>query len=193
MLSQIISAIRPARQSEKAGAVLAGVSSGRDVALPYQQAGWVNITDSQYTQAAPRSIIAGTRAQITIDGLGAATNRAFAAGLGLDVWSGDRFRPAAMGEAYNLRLTLTIAKSTSSGGDYAQIEADIGTDAAPFISAAQSLPLVKASGAPTIATISAPFFYLDTFGRNGARIFITPSVDVTIWGAAIFIQRTFQP
>ena len=41
--------------------------------------------------------------------------------------------------------------------------------------------------------VAIPFFCLDTFGRNGARLFLTPSVDITAWGFAIFIQRTFTP
>lgn len=192
-LSDIIQSIRPATFAEKTGARLAGVAGGLDVTLPYPQAGWVNIADSQYTVGAPLTVLSGVKTQLTINGLGAATTRAYADGMHSDVWSDNRFKPFALGEAYNLRVTCTIAKSTSGTGHYVVFDADIGTDVAPFLSASQSVPLVKGQGVATLLTIAAPFFCLDTFGRNGARLFITPSTDITIWGAAIFIQRTFTP
>lgn len=192
-LSEIIGRLRPARFQDKAGAFLWGTSGGEDVRLPYIQAGWVNVTDSQYTQAAPLAIAAGVKTQITIDGLGAATNRAYANGLHSDVWSDNRFKPADVGEVYTLRLTGLITQTSSGSGHFATFEADIGTNEAPFIAAVQSVPLIKGHGNPTTFTISAPFFTLETFGRNGARLFLTPSVDVTLHGAAIFIQRTFKP
>ena len=192
-LSDIIQSIRPATFAEKTGARLAGVSDGHDVTLPYPQAGWVNVADSQYTVGSPRTILSGVKTQVTINGLGAATNRVFADGMHSDVWSDNRFKPFALGEAYNLRVTCTIAQTNSGTGNYVVFDADIGTDAVPFPAASQSVPLVKGQGVATLLTISAPFFCFDTFGLNGARLFITPSTDITIWGAAIFIQRTFTP
>lgn len=192
-LSEIIGKLRPARFQEKAGALLWGTSNGQDIALPYIQSGWVNVADSQYTSASPLAVSATTRGQITINGGGAATNREYANGMPDDVWSDDRFKPASVGDAYNLRLTLTVEQESSGTGHYVTFEADIGTDETPFIAASQSVPLIKGQDVPTLLTISAPFFTLDTFGRNGARLFLTPSVDVSIYGAAIFIQRTFRP
>lgn len=192
-LSEIIRSIRPASIAEKSQAMLAAVAGGVDVTLPYPYAGWVNIADSQYTLASPRTILAGARTQITINGLGATTNRTYADGLHADVFDGNRFKPAAMGEAYQLRLTCTVTQTTSGAGHYIAFEADIGADEVPFISAERSIPLVKGQGVPTMITISDPFFCLDTFGRNGARFYVTPSVDITLWGTALFIQRTFKP
>lgn len=192
-LSDFIRSIRTASLAEKSGATVWGVSGGVDVLMPYPFAGWVNIADSQYTLGSPRTILAGVRAQITIDGLGATTNRTYADGLHADVFEGNRFKPAALGEAYLLRLTCTVTQTTSATGSYVSFQADIGTDAVPFISAERSIPLVKGQGVPTLLTISDPFFCLDTFGRNGARFYITPSTDITLWNTALFIQRTFRP
>lgn len=192
--SEIYRSLRRAPFSERQAVSLWGVNgSGDDVTLPYFQSGWVNIADGQYTAGSPRAITAGTKAQVTIDSLGGATNRAYADGLHNDVWDDNRFKPAALGETYNIRLTCTMAQSSSGTGHYVTFDADIGTDQAPFVSASQSVPLLKGQGVDTVVTISAPFFCLDTFGRNGARLFITPSVDITAWGFAIFIQRTFTP
>lgn len=192
-LSEIIQSLRPARFSDKSGAMLAGVSNGEDVKLPYIQSGWANYADSQYTSGSPLAVAAGVKTQITINGSGSATNIAFANGMHTDVWSGNVFRPADIGECYNLRLTCTVAQATSGTGTYVTFEADIGTVGVPFIAATESVSLLKGQGVATQMTISAPFFTLDTFGRNGAKLYITPSVDITAWGFALFIQRTFKP
>lgn len=192
-LSEIIDKLRPARFSEKTGAFLWGTSGGEDVRLPYIQAGWVNVADGQYTAEAPLTILEGVKTQITIDGLGAATNRAYANGMPSDVWSDNRFKPFDIGECYTLRLTAVITQTSSATGPFVLFEADIGTDEEQFIAAAQPVSLIKGQGNPTILTIAAPFFTLGTFGLNGARLFVTPSVDITLHGAAIFIQRTFKP
>ena len=192
-LSEIIRSIRPATFAEKSVARVAGVAGGVDVSLPYIQAGWINSADSQYTAAAPRLILEGVRTQITIDGLGASTNLAYANGMSSDVWSGNIFRPADVGEVYNLRLTCSIAQTNAGTGRYVSFETDIGTVGVPFIAATQSIPLLKGQGVATQITISAPFFTLATFGLNGCKLYITPSADISFWNAAIFIQRTFKP
>lgn len=192
-LSEIIRTLRPATFSEKSSARVAGVSGGIDVSLPYLQSGWVNVADGQYTVGSPLTITAGTRTRLTINGNGAATNRAFANGMPSDVWSDDKFKPSDIGECYNLRLTCTVTQTTSGTGTYVTFEADIGTDGSPFIAATESVSLLKGQGVATQMTISAPFFTLDTFGRNGARLYLTPSVDVSVYALAIFIQRTFKP
>jgi hypothetical protein len=192
--SELIRSVQPASFADKDNARLIGVSDdGRDLALPYIQAGWVNVADGQYTQAAPLSFPAGVKTQITINGLGATTNKEYANGMSADVWSDDKFKPSAIGEVYNLRLTGIITSLSSATGTYATFDADIGTDEAPFIAASQSIPLIKGQGVPTIFTVSAPFFTLATFGVNGARLFLTSSVDVVAYNFAIFIQRTFKP
>ena len=192
-LSEIIGTLRPARFADKAGAFLWGTSGGHDVRLPYIQAGWVNVADGQYTSGSPLAITAGSKTQITIDGNGADTSRAFANGMHLDVWSDNRFKPADVGECYTLRLSVTLTQASSGSGHFATFDADIGTDVAPIVVASQPVPLTKGQGNATIATIAAPFYTLDTFGLRGARLFVTPSVNVTLHSAAIFIQRTFKP
>lgn len=192
-LSEIINSIRPASFAEKSVTRIVGVAGGIDVTLPYLQAGWINSADSQYTVGSPRVILAGVRSQITINGLGATTNIAFANGMHSDVWSGNVFRPTAVGEAYTVRLNCLIAQTNAGVGAYVNFEADIGTPGVPFIAASESVSLLKGQGVATQLTISAPFFCLDTFGLNGAKLYITPSVDITVWNFAIFIQRTFRP
>jgi hypothetical protein len=192
-LSELIPFLRPARFDEKAGAFVWGATNGNDVKLPYLQAGWVTVGDGQYTQGAPRAIAGNARTQITIDGLGAGTNRDYANGMHSDVWSGNRFNSAAVGETYTVSMTLTLAQSSGGSGHFATFDADIGTDQSPNILAAQSVALNKGQGQATLMTIAAPFVCMDDFGLRGARLFITPSVNVTMWGVSIFIQRTFKP
>lgn len=192
-LSEFIRSIRPASIAERSRASVWGVADGVDVSMPYPYAGWINVADSQYTQGAPRTILSGVRTQLTVNGGGATTEMRFADGLPPDAWDGNKFKPVAVGEAYLLRVVCTVSQSTSGSGHYVTFEADIGTDAVPFVTAAQSVPLIKGQGLPTLVTVTGPFFCLETFGRNGMRVFVTPSTDITLWGAAIFIQRTFRP
>lgn len=192
-LSEIIRSLRPATLAEKSTARLAAVSGGIDVSVPYPFAGWANFADSQYTPASPLAISAGVKTRLTIDGLGAATNTQYSNGMHSDVWSNDTFKPFAVGEAYNIRLTLTVSQESSGTGHFVTFEADIGAEGSPFVAASQSVPLTKGQDVDTLVTISAPFFCLDTFGMNGGRLYLIPSVDVTIHSAAIFIQRTFTP
>jgi hypothetical protein len=193
-LSEIIRSLRGASLAEKSGATIAGVTAqGEDVRLPYVQAGWVNVADSQYTQGAPLAVASGVKTQITIDGLGVTTNKSYADGLHQDVWSGNRLKPDALGEAYNVRLSFTTAQAGSGSNHYITILADIGTDVAPVIIAEETFPILQGQGVPTLVVEAFQFFCLDTFGKNGCRLFVRPSVDITMYGAAIFIQRTFKP
>jgi len=192
-LSEIINNIRAASFAEKSVARIAGVAGGIDVTLPYLQSGWANYADSQYTVGSPRVILAGVRTQITINGLGAATNITYANGMHSDVWSGNIFKPSALGEAFTVRLGCTIAQTNSGTGAYVNFETDIGTPGVPFIASSTSLSLLKGQGIATQLTLSTPFFCLDTFGLNGGKLYITPNVDITAWGFSIFIQRTFKP
>lgn len=191
--SSIINSIRPASFAEKSMANFLGVANGVDVQLPYLQSGWVNIADGQYTSGSPLAIAAGIKTQITINGAGATTNADFANGMPSDVWSDNKFKPSAIGECYTIRVTMTITQGTAGTGHYFTLDLDIGTDETPFIAASRSIPLVKGNGVPTLVTASAPFFTLGTFGTNGARLFLTPSVNVSVHTVAIFIQRTFKP
>lgn len=191
--SELISAVRPASLAQKGRAFLIGVVDGQDVSIRNFQSGWVNLSDSQYTQDSPLSVSAISKTQITIDSLGSATNQEYADGLHASIWEENRFKPFARGEAYSIRLTFTVAQATSGSGHFITVDADIGTDQSPFLTASQSVPLIKGQGVPALVTIAIPFFCLDTFGKNGARLFLTPSVDITAWGFGIFIQRTFTP
>jgi hypothetical protein len=192
-LTDFIRGARPANFQDKTDAVMVGSVRGQDVQFPNFLAGWVNIADGQYTAGSPLAITGGSKTQITIDGLGATTRTDYADGLHPNVWLNNRFTPRFLGETYTLRLTLVATQTTSGTGHYVTFEADIGTDETPFITATQSIPLIKGQGVSTVITIAAPFFCLETFALRGARLFLTPDVDISIHSAALFIQRTFTP
>ncbi len=191
-LSEILRALRPASFAEKTGARLLGVSSGgQDLSLPYFQAGWVNLADSQYTPAAPLVIAAGVRTQLTVNALGAATNRTYANGLHVDVWSGNVFRPAVLGETYKIRWTATVSHDGAGTAEYATLEMDIGGSVG--VTAAKRISLTKGVGVEDKLSLDFTLFCLDTFGKNGGRLYLTPSADVEVHSQALFIQRTFTP
>lgn len=191
-ISEIIAQLRIASFPDKTGARSLGVTaSGQDVALPYFQAGWVNIADSQYTAVSPLVILAGVRTQLTIDGLGAATNRTYANGLHPDVWSGNVFKPAALGDTYALRWTATLAHGGAGTGEFATLEMDIGGSIG--VAAVKRINLTKGVGIDDRVTLDLALFCLDTFGANGGKLYLTPSADTEVHSQAIFIQRTFTP
>lgn len=153
--------------------------------------GWLNLADSVHTSESKWSVSADTRSHITIDGLGAASTADWRRGVPVDVWGSDTFNPSAVGEAYSVRLTMTLSKAVSSAA-YVECVLGIGagwnTDIARIRQA-----LIKGSGTDDKLTFQFNIFCLDTFGRYGGRFYITASEDVLIWDKAMFIQRTFTP
>jgi hypothetical protein len=153
--------------------------------------GWVWITDGTNTSGNKQSITADTRTLITIDGEGAATDTRFRDGLSLAVWSDDALRPQDTGETYMLRLQMKISPTTSSAGEYLELDLDVGGDLGIIWQNSQTIP--KGQGVTDFISVSIPVFCLETFFTNGGQFYFTSSVPVNLWDKAIMIQRMSQP
>ena len=163
---------------------------GEEVRAPFN-GGWLNYQDATHTQGSPQAITADTSTLLTIDGEGSGTVQRFRRGIDASVWSGNTFRPEAVGEAYLVRVTMKVAKATSSE---TTLELDLGIGQSfGTIIADERRRLTKGQGVTDNLTFVFPIFCMETFGTFGGRFYILASENVNLWAKSIFIQRTFTP
>lgn len=154
--------------------------------------GWAYYADAEYTSGSPLSILANTRTQITVDGLGATTETDYLETVPETVWDNAAIWPSATGEAYLLRIGLTIVPQEVTSNEYASLQLDIG-GGSQIVIAEKRLALQKGLGNAHLFSEALPIFCLATFNANGGRLYIEPTLDVQLYGASLFIQRTFSP
>jgi len=165
---------------------------GEEVRAPFN-GGWLNYADATHIEGSPQSIGADTPTLLTIDGEGATSEQRYRRGVDPAVWnaSTNTFQPNAVGEAYLVRITMRVAKLSSSD---TTVELDLGIGLGfSTIIADERKPLTKGQGVTDNLSFTFPIFCLETFGLNGGRFFITATENVTIWNKAIFVQRLFTP
>lgn len=153
--------------------------------------GWLYLPDAAHTEASPQVVTANTLTMLPIDGLGAGRLVDFRRGVPLDVWNDNTIRPQATGETYEINLTFMASKGTSSAA-FVEVDVGIGADYTA-LAARDRRPLTKGSGVTDFVFFNGTLFVTDAFGAHGARFFINASEDVSIWGKALFIQRTHSP
>lgn len=149
--------------------------------------------DSVYTESNKRNILANTRTQLTIDGLGSRTYLGQLKTLQANLWSSNTIHPDKVGDSYSARLNLEMTRHSNSSGQYVTFQMDIGTVGSPINVLTVREPLLKASGATQYITLSDVIFSLDTFKANGAKIYITSTEEIDIWNALIFLRRDYTP
>jgi hypothetical protein len=154
--------------------------------------GWVNLVDATHTQASPQAITGGTKTHYTVDGLGAATDQRYGRRLALGAWDDSTFAPRNVGDAYTIRLTFTLSPTSTASGQSLEVDLGIGSGWNTNVFA-QTIPIIKSQGVSDLFSVIVPIFCLETFGNFGGRFYLTPSHDCTVYGKAIFIQRTFAP
>lgn len=160
----------------------------------YNVAGWGVYQDAETTPAT--QTITATPSKIQIDGAGAASNSDYLPreirGVS-ELWDtiNDKITPINVGDAYDVRIDLTIDSKTSSP-TYIQFDLDIGGGASPTIIVVQQI-LVVAKTPPYSLSIGFPIFSLATFMANGGQLFVSTDVGtLTIGKRQIFIKRDFS-
>lgn len=151
--------------------------------------GWINISDSEHTEASPQAVSKDTRTLLTLDALGATTNYTYRDGLHQDTWSNDTFFAQEVGETYLLRPSFIVDPATGASGNYLEIELDIGAPVGVIFQF--TVPLIKND--PSRFSFTIPTFALDTFLANGAKFYVTPNVNCDIYDKALLIQRMSRP
>lgn len=158
-----------------------------------QESAWAFYDDSTYTVGSPL-VVDGARTQVTIDGLGAFTEKRFLPADTTDFWSNNRIWPGEAGEAYNLRLDFTAKIADANG--WMDVELDIG-DGSPIIVIVDTTAVFpKGNNAYHPFSIALPIFCLETFVANGGALYFNTeeSVDtVTIYNIGLLIQRVNKP
>lgn len=152
--------------------------------------GWgLYVDNATALQANAVAVSANQRTLVTIDG-GAGSITSYLPTAGIQ-WTANEHRGAVVGDSFTWRLNFNASKQGGSGTAYILAEMDIGDGSGPII-AAQEVAL-RSDSASHPLTFNFHGYSLDTFVANGARFYITPSVNVSVWGKSVFIRREFTP
>lgn len=154
--------------------------------------GWVYVSDSVHTTGSRQAITAGTRTQITIDGLGSDTELSYIDTLPTDIWGSNAINANTVGDAFSTRFQVTFVPTVVAEG-YVDIELDIGTGGSPIVILKRTQLLTKGNGIEQPFNAGLPIFTLATFVANGGRLYVTPSINISMFGKALFLNRTFSP
>ena len=156
------------------------------VSSPYlANQGWDFHFDGTYTEAARRTILAGVRTQMTIDGASGDFGHPAVAHNGNHFWntSTNKLIPNGLNNFGMVRVALT-AESTSAPTNRFELELDVGGGTPPVI---YSQTAVFAKGAAVLQHFNfiIPLFSGSDFQANGGTFYITPLADATFWDHAI--------
>jgi hypothetical protein len=150
--------------------------------------GWDFHLDSEFTSGSPRTILAGVRTQVTIDGLTETLGHPLPLQHFWDVVT-NKLIPNGVNNFGIVRLAMT-AQSTAAPVNFFEIELD--TAAGPFsIIYQQTAPFLKGFGNPQNYNFVIPLFSGPDFQANGATFYITPDSDATFWEFAITAAQIY--
>lgn len=109
-----------------------------------------------------------------------------------DLWSANKINAITVGDAFDLRVDLSVTDDTSNP-NYMTFKLDIGGGATPSnVVVERTINLLKS--APYTISIGFPIYTLDTFVANGGQFFLSvDGGDLTISARDIFIKRDFTP
>ena len=160
----------------------------------YNVSGWGVYQDAETTPAT--QTITTTASKIQIDGGGSASNSDYLPreirGVS-ELWDtiNDKITPINVGDAYDVRIDLTVDSKTGAPS-YIQFDLDIGGGAAPTIIVVERI-LGVAKTPPYSLSIGFPIFSLATFIANGGQLFVSTDVGtLTIGKRQIFIKRDYN-
>ena len=164
------------------------------VSAKYMAGGfWEFHLDGLYTPASPRTILAGVRTKVTIDGtLGdfGHPSETHAAGHYWNV-SNNHVEPTVLNE-FGLGRFAVTAQSVSVSVNRFEVEVDVGGGSFPIVYQDTGV-LAKGAGVDQNFNFIIPLFVGPDFLANGAEIFITPLDDMEFHTHALTIARTYLP
>lgn len=183
------------------GAITAGDMRDFVKSAPFlQPAAWDFHLDSNYTSGSPRTILAGVRTQITINGgngnFGHPTD---ANGDHGEFWvhsgspTGDDYiQPSGLNDFGLVRLAFQAQHTGSIGSDtaYLSLELDVGGGSFPVIYQDDRV-MVRGTNNPQWFNFVMPLFSGPDFQSNGGRLFVTPSHDCEFWDFAFTGVRIY--
>jgi hypothetical protein len=154
--------------------------------------GWSFHLDGTYTLASPRTILAGVRTQVTIDGVLSDIGHPEVVHNGTHFWNTttNKVVPPKLNDFGFIRLAVT-AKSTSAPSNYFDVELDTTTGTFPIIFK-ETMVFSKGSGVAQSFNIVMPLFAGPDFVTNGGKIYITPDSDATFWEHGLTAVQTYS-
>ena len=176
--------------NKRAADILIRTDDGKERRAPYN-GGWMYLADGVHTASNKQAVTANTLTHVTIDGLAEGSTTEFRRGVPLDVFGNSTMQPFAAGETYEINLTFRASKATSSD-TFVEIDVGIGSDYSTII-ARDRRALTKGSGIDDFVFFNGSLFVTAPFSRYGARFFLNASENISVWGKAIFLQRTHSP
>jgi len=157
------------------------------VSSPYlANQAWDFHLDGTYTVGSPRTILAGIRTQVTIDGTGEDTGHPETThGPANHFWDVtlNKLVPNGLNNFGMVRLAFT-GQSTAAPTNRFEVELDVGGGAFPVIYQ-QTGVFAKGAGSPQYFNFVIPLFSGADFQTNGGTFYVTPLADATFWTFAI--------
>lgn len=168
----------------------AGGGSWIDTNLLDISTGWADYRDGQYHSGAKRTLSAGVRTKLTIDGVSITDESQLPPDAAASLWNvtTNKIIPISLGDGYEFRLggqVQPLAGATPS----LFIELDVGGAAGTII--ARTVPLIKGTAADSL-TFAFPMYIGADFSTNGGEIYLTASDDTNVWDMGVFILRTHK-
>lgn len=149
--------------------------------------GWVDISDSQYTSGAPRSISSATRTQITNNAGASQTDQSRLPGL----WNTtlNAFQIDDLNAAYTLRMTAIVKTSATPGTPYT-VDFELESGNGPTIIAAQTV-IIKGGNHVNHLTLSAPFYMGSFVNDYDLKVYVTADQNITIYNVGFVLVRHY--
>lgn len=190
--------------------------TGHDIARaldntePPRNPGWANYHDSAKTTGSRLTLPAGVRTQVTIDGLGSRSDKTYAEGFGdFDPWASNKLMGESLGEAYLVRLGLTIETTGDTfSGITGLITALLTSVLKANVEDENTLIIEFDFGAFSVKdTLTAPRTAFTTADVTrlfllhsgpavldpGGTLYMTSSQTAQIWDVDLLIQRLYTP
>lgn len=164
--------------------------SGSGVWTLHRDTGWGNYNDL----SSGSQVFNTTASKLQIDGGGSESSSSYLPRSirgSSELWdtTNDKITPIAVGDAYTVRLNLSIASKTGSP-NYLNLELDIGGLTSPS-NVILVKPLSTLSSTPYEMSNTFSIYTLSTFLANGGQIFLsTDTGTVTVDDASVLITRT---
>lgn len=167
--------------SLRVGAVSAVPSDGGSGAPATNYNGFIQISDTQFTEQAPQTLKAETwtvlRNNGALDSNKSSVPTSFASH---DLVVGDKFMPKAVGDTYMLRLTFTALSTTSGNNLTVRLSA-------PDVVQQDTKAFVTNAGDKTMFTFNYTIASFQSFKDSGGLFQVFADYDATLWGVGLLI------
>ena len=143
--------------------------------------GWMYYVDTAHTSGTPLNVNNESK-QITINGLGAATQKKYRPCGVQELWNNNKITPENIGDSYVVRLDFMALAGSNS--DQFDIFLDIG-----FEVLRKTFEINKNTGQTESFSFDTDVFTLSTFVSNGGTLSIETSNDIDFYDFTLLIKR----